>query len=200
MRLFRAAQRRGVKHGRVAQLVEQGIENPRVGGSIPSPATMLQTAPRLAFSRAGRFRSGARCRPKARSAGRSEPGWATFRRSRTEGEPVIQFDLLARIQAEHIGEQHTGAEWEPFDFDPRTTPSLVSMLMIIGRLSCGEARACTDQPALQPPAAAASTTQCRIPSRGALLRCACPATADRGRDPAERQSLAAGRSDLTSGL
>jgi hypothetical protein len=26
--------------GRVAQLVEQGIENPRVGGSIPSPATM----------------------------------------------------------------------------------------------------------------------------------------------------------------
>jgi hypothetical protein len=25
--------------GRVAQLVEQGIENPRVGGSIPSPAT-----------------------------------------------------------------------------------------------------------------------------------------------------------------
>jgi hypothetical protein len=27
-------------HGRVAQLVEQGIENPRVGGSIPSPATM----------------------------------------------------------------------------------------------------------------------------------------------------------------
>ena len=29
-----------VTHGRVAQLVEQGIENPRVGGSIPSPATM----------------------------------------------------------------------------------------------------------------------------------------------------------------
>ena len=28
-----------VAHGRVAQLVEQGIENPRVGGSIPSPAT-----------------------------------------------------------------------------------------------------------------------------------------------------------------
>jgi hypothetical protein len=29
------------KHkGRVAQLVEQGIENPRVGGSIPSPATI----------------------------------------------------------------------------------------------------------------------------------------------------------------
>jgi len=27
--------------GRVAQLVEQGIENPRVGGSIPSPATTL---------------------------------------------------------------------------------------------------------------------------------------------------------------
>lgn len=26
--------------GRVAQLVEQGIENPCVGGSIPSPATM----------------------------------------------------------------------------------------------------------------------------------------------------------------
>ena len=26
--------------GRVAQLVEQGIENPRVGGSIPSPATI----------------------------------------------------------------------------------------------------------------------------------------------------------------
>ena len=30
------------KHkGRVAQLVEQGIENPRVGGSIPSSATIL---------------------------------------------------------------------------------------------------------------------------------------------------------------
>jgi 4-hydroxy-3-methylbut-2-en-1-yl diphosphate synthase IspG/GcpE len=28
------------KKGRVAQLVEQGIENPRVGGSIPSPATI----------------------------------------------------------------------------------------------------------------------------------------------------------------
>lgn len=28
------------RSGRVAQLVEQGIENPRVGGSIPSPATM----------------------------------------------------------------------------------------------------------------------------------------------------------------
>ena len=27
--------------GRVAQLVEQGIENPRVGGSIPSPATIF---------------------------------------------------------------------------------------------------------------------------------------------------------------
>jgi hypothetical protein len=27
--------------GRVAQSVEQGIENPRVGGSIPSPATIL---------------------------------------------------------------------------------------------------------------------------------------------------------------
>ena len=29
--------------GRVAQLVEQGIENPRVGGSIPSPATISST-------------------------------------------------------------------------------------------------------------------------------------------------------------
>ena len=29
------------QQGRVAQLVEQGIENPRVGGSIPSPATLL---------------------------------------------------------------------------------------------------------------------------------------------------------------
>jgi hypothetical protein len=29
--------------GRVAQLVEQGIENPRVGGSIPSPATIDST-------------------------------------------------------------------------------------------------------------------------------------------------------------
>ena len=27
-------------HGRVAQSVEQGIENPCVGGSIPSPATI----------------------------------------------------------------------------------------------------------------------------------------------------------------
>src|SRR5690606_6850868 len=31
-------------YGRVAQLVEQGIENPRVGGSIPSPATIDETA------------------------------------------------------------------------------------------------------------------------------------------------------------
>ncbi len=46
---------RSAFHGRVAQLVEQGIENPRVGGSIPSPATILQTAPRLALSLAGRF-------------------------------------------------------------------------------------------------------------------------------------------------
>ena len=40
--LLRAALMCGLpKHlGRVAQLVEQGIENPRVGGSIPSPATM----------------------------------------------------------------------------------------------------------------------------------------------------------------
>jgi hypothetical protein len=30
---------RNPSSGRVAQLVEQGIENPRVGGSIPSPAT-----------------------------------------------------------------------------------------------------------------------------------------------------------------
>lgn len=30
----------GSRNGRVAQLVEQGIENPRVGGSIPSPATI----------------------------------------------------------------------------------------------------------------------------------------------------------------
>src|SRR5690606_13288722 len=30
-------------YGRVAQLVEQGIENPRVGGSIPSPATIDET-------------------------------------------------------------------------------------------------------------------------------------------------------------
>ncbi len=30
--------------GRVAQLVEQGTENPRVGGSIPSPAMLLALA------------------------------------------------------------------------------------------------------------------------------------------------------------
>ncbi len=30
--------------GRVAQLVEQGIENPRVGGSIPSPATIFPSS------------------------------------------------------------------------------------------------------------------------------------------------------------
>src|SRR5690606_41736558 len=32
----------GLASGRVAQLVEQGIENPRVGGSIPSPATIAK--------------------------------------------------------------------------------------------------------------------------------------------------------------
>ena len=36
------------KHkGRVAQLVEQGIENPRVGGSIPSSATTPFKFPRI---------------------------------------------------------------------------------------------------------------------------------------------------------
>ncbi|CEE39863.1 hypothetical protein XAC3810_450039 [Xanthomonas citri pv. citri] len=34
--------------GRVAQLVEQGIENPRVGGSIPSSATIFQAFVRKA--------------------------------------------------------------------------------------------------------------------------------------------------------
>src|SRR5690606_13232625 len=29
--------------GRVAQLVEQGIDNPRVGGSVPSPATICRS-------------------------------------------------------------------------------------------------------------------------------------------------------------
>lgn len=32
-----------IKSGQVAQLVEQGIENPRVGGSIPSLATIFST-------------------------------------------------------------------------------------------------------------------------------------------------------------
>jgi hypothetical protein len=35
--------------GRVAQLVEQGIENPCVGGSIPSPAT-IKIARKQGFS------------------------------------------------------------------------------------------------------------------------------------------------------
>ncbi len=41
-------------HGRIAQLVEQGIENPRVGGSIPSPATFLsfRVPPRMQWRRA----------------------------------------------------------------------------------------------------------------------------------------------------
>ena len=30
--------------GRIAQSVEQGIENPRVGGSIPPPATIFHTS------------------------------------------------------------------------------------------------------------------------------------------------------------
>ena len=30
------------QQGRVAQSVEQGIENPRVGGSIPSSATIIE--------------------------------------------------------------------------------------------------------------------------------------------------------------
>jgi dTDP-glucose 4,6-dehydratase len=36
--------------GQVAQLVEQGIENPRVGGSIPSLATTCSAAPASSFS------------------------------------------------------------------------------------------------------------------------------------------------------
>ena len=31
--------------GRIAQSVEQGIENPRVGGSIPPPATIFLILP-----------------------------------------------------------------------------------------------------------------------------------------------------------
>src|SRR5678815_131821 len=45
--------------GRVAQLVEQGIENPRVGGSIPSPATIdskILWSPRLMRSGLGKRR------------------------------------------------------------------------------------------------------------------------------------------------
>jgi hypothetical protein len=34
-------------------LVEQGIENPRVGGSIPSPATTLNNCPATVFAVAG---------------------------------------------------------------------------------------------------------------------------------------------------
>ena len=46
---------RGVQTSRndgwVAQLVEQRIENPRVGGSIPPPATTEQKShPRVAFA------------------------------------------------------------------------------------------------------------------------------------------------------
>ena len=38
-----------LRNGRVAQLVEQGIENPRVGGSIPSPATIQDSKPSKAL-------------------------------------------------------------------------------------------------------------------------------------------------------
>ena len=46
---FRPVQRQpargwpGSQQGQVAQSVEQGIENPRVGGSIPSLATIFNT-------------------------------------------------------------------------------------------------------------------------------------------------------------
>jgi hypothetical protein len=36
-----------LSRGQVAQLVEQGIENPRVGGSIPSLATILKFFPNI---------------------------------------------------------------------------------------------------------------------------------------------------------
>ena len=39
---------RGRDDGQVAQSVEQGIENPRVGGSIPSLATICSRKPRYA--------------------------------------------------------------------------------------------------------------------------------------------------------
>ncbi len=38
-------QKKAIRFGQVAQLVEQGIENPRVGGSIPSLATTLFPLP-----------------------------------------------------------------------------------------------------------------------------------------------------------
>ena len=55
--------------GRVAQLVEQGIENPRVGGSIPSPATTTSSNERRKTrSDAGFLLPSVRCLLKRASA------------------------------------------------------------------------------------------------------------------------------------
>ena len=59
-----------LRHGRVAQSVEQGIENPRVGGSIPSSATIkILIFPGLSPDPQG-FRA-AFWRPESRSGART---------------------------------------------------------------------------------------------------------------------------------
>ena len=68
------------RRGRVAQLVEQGIENPRVGGSIPSPATMYKFKPRKGFGLCGAFR---------------------FCRSSHPALPMISVELAARTHAQN---------------------------------------------------------------------------------------------------
>ena len=52
-------------HGQVAQLVEQGTENPRVGGSIPSLATTFSLCVALFLSGCGGDRCEVLCREVA---------------------------------------------------------------------------------------------------------------------------------------
>ena len=59
--------------GRIAQLVEQGIENPRVGGSIPSLATLLSLS-LLLVSGLGLAGCGDRCQQLCTNVGSTLAG------------------------------------------------------------------------------------------------------------------------------
>src|SRR5690606_31848344 len=79
-----------------AQLVEQGIENPRVGGSIPSPATIDETVWTSNPPGAGFFAPGPRGGAASRVRGRS--GRAPAGPGRAPGPRVAYAIVVAMRQ------------------------------------------------------------------------------------------------------
>src|SRR5690606_8259124 len=88
--------RSAAAYGRVAQLVEQGIENPRVGGSIPSPATIDETVWTSNPPGAGFFAPGPRGGAASRVRGRS--GRAPAGPGRAPGPGVAYAIIVAMRQ------------------------------------------------------------------------------------------------------